>query len=136
MYEQDQTRPYNRPQTSNRLFLHQFKHGSSPGRLAIFAVITGVLGIALGAASLSLVVMYKSTVATQTAQIDQLQRAVSNAQTAGQANASTLSGLSGKVSVISSGMAAIAPFNQVCSQALVSQSGSTGLYYFPCSPAK
>jgi hypothetical protein len=123
---QERTAPYASPQTA-RVAHHIFRHGSP--RVVIFAAIAGLLALAVSAASLALLMSYRSTA---TAEIRQLQQAVANAQAGNQANVSAVSGLSGKVATID---AALAPFNMVCSQALVTQTG-TGQFYFMCSATR
>jgi hypothetical protein len=130
MYDQDRTTPYGPPQTA-RVAHHIFKHGSP--RVVIFAAIAGLLALALSAASLTLLLQYKSTA---TAQIHQLQQAVANAQAGNQSNLSSISGLSSKVSAINAAMAAITPFNQVCSTDLTNASGQPAQFYFMCSSQK
>lgn len=127
MYE-EQTRPYG-PQTA-RVAHHIFRHGSP--RLTIFALIAGLLAIAVSAASLTFFLSYKSSAETQ---IHQLQQAVSNAQAASQGNASGLNGLSGKVSTIDAGMAALAPFSKICSTDLTGPNGPEQ-FYFLCTDQK
>ena len=126
---QERTRPYNGQQTG-RVFLHQFKHGGSSGRMVIFALIAGLLGVGVAAVSLALFLSYKGTTTTQ---IRQLREALASAQQSNQSNASSISGLSGKVSGIDGIVSIFAPYTTACSQALVNQSGGTGLYYYPCS---
>jgi uncharacterized protein HemX len=127
MYQdQERTTPYGPPQTA-RVAHHIFKHGSP--RLVIFAAIVALLGLALGAASLTFFLSYRSTA---TAQIRQLQQAVANAQADNQSNTSSLSGLSGKVSTIDAGMAALAPYSKICSTDLTGPSGPAQ-FYFACT---
>ena len=114
---------------SGRIFLHQFRHGS-PGRgPLVFALIAGLLGIAVGVASLTFMLSYRSTAQ---AQIRQLQAAVANAQAGNQGNAQQLNGLSNKITGIDAGMAAVAQFNQVCSQDLTGPAGPAQ-FWFACS---
>lgn len=130
MYDQgqDRTAPYGRPQ-AGRVFLHQFKHGS-PGRgLVIFAVIAGLLGIAVSVASLTLLLSYRSTAQ---AQIRQLQQAVANAQAGVQANVSGLSSQAGKVSSLNAALSALAPYTKVCATDLNGPNGPAQ-FYFLCT---
>lgn len=129
MYEDQRTRPYGNPATA-RVFLHNFRSGS--GRVVIFAVILGFLGVALGAASLTFFLSYRSTV---TAQMQQLQQAVANAQQDSQSNASSLNSQAGKISTINAALSALAPYYKVCSQALVGPNGPAQ-FYFLCSDQK
>ena len=131
MYEdQQRTRPYG---NTGRVFLHQFKHGS-PGRgPLIFAIITGLLGLAVSAASLTLLLSYKSTAQ---AQVRQLQRAVASAQAATQGRASQVDSQAAKISRLDTAMAAIAQFSTVCSQYLTGPNGGPTTFYFPCSDVK
>ncbi len=131
MYQdQERTRPYGSPATA-RVFLHQLKHGSS-GRLVIFAAIVGLLGLALGAASLAFFLSYRSSV---TAQMQTIRQELNQAQSSLSSNSSSVNGLSNKISAINAAMAAIAPYNQVCSQALIGQNGPA-TFYFMCSDLK
>ena len=133
MYEdQQRTRPYG---NTGRVFLHQFKHGS-PGRgPVIFAAAVALLGLAVSAASLTLLLSYKSTAQ---AQVRQLQRAVASAQAAsrGSASASQVDGQAAKISRLDTAMAAIAQFSTVCSQYLTGPNGGPTTFYFPCSDTK
>src|SRR5580700_7243867 len=97
--------PRTAPQTA-RVAHHIIKHGSP--RLVIFALIAGLLALAVSAASVTLFLSYRSTA---TAQIHQLQQAVANAQAGNQGNVSSYNSLSGKVSAIGAGMAALAPYS-------------------------
>jgi hypothetical protein len=127
---QERTTPYGSPATG-RVFLHQFKHGSS-GRLTIFAAIAGLLGIAVSAASMALFLTYKSSAETQ---IRQLQQAVYNAQADNQSNASSLSSQAGKLSSINAALSAIAQFSKVCSQDLTGPNGPAQ-FFFQCTDTK
>ena len=129
MYE-EQTRPYGSPQTA-RVSHHIFKHGSP--RLVIFAAIAGLLGIAVSVASLTFMLQYRSTAQ---AQIRQLRQAVASAQAAGQGNASSIAGLSGKVATIGGALSALAPFSMVCSQYLTGPGGGPTTFYSPCTDQK
>src|SRR6185437_3077494 len=136
MYDQDRqgTRPYGSP--GGRVFLHQFKHGSGGrGALVIFAAANALIGLAVSAASLTLLLSYKSSAQ---AQVSQLQRAVASAQAAsrGSASASQVDGLAGKVSSLNTAMTAMAVFNTVCSQYLTGPSGGPTTFYFPCTDTK
>lgn len=132
-YSQPQTRPYG-PQTA-RVMFHQFRHGGQ-GRLVMFAAIVGLLGLALGAAGLTLLVLYKSTATAQLSQMRQeittVDQQLQKAQNAANTDASNYSGLSGKVSALGTAMNA---WNLICAQALESQAGP-GTYYFPCSSTR
>jgi|SRR5580704_4070677 hypothetical protein len=135
MYQdQDRTTPYGPAQTA-RVAHHIFKHGSP--RLVILAVIAGLLGIVVGAASLTLFLTYKSTAETQ---IRQLQQAVSNAQAGNQSNVSSLKSVSGKISGIDATLNTlagnVAPFNMTCSQYLTGPNGGPTTFYFACSDTK
>ncbi len=127
MYE-DQTRPYS-PQTA-RVAHHIFKHESP--RLVIFAVIAGLLGLALGAASLTFFLSYKSSAQ---AQINQLQAAVSNAQAGNQGNTSSIDGQAAKISAINAALSALAPYSKICSTDLTGPNGPAQ-FYFLCSDQK
>jgi hypothetical protein len=130
MYQdQERTASYGPPQTA-RVAHHIFKHGSP--RLVIFALIAGLLGVAVAAVCLAMFLSYRSTATTQ---IRQLQEAVSNAQESNQSNVSSFSSLNGKVNTIGSALSALVPYNQVCSQALVTQTG-TGQFWYPCTDQK
>ena len=137
MYEdQQRARPYgSNPQTA-RVFLHNIRHGQGSGRLVIFALIAGLLGIAVGVASLTLFLSYKSTV---TAQMREMRQAVAQEQSslskAQSGNASSVSGLSSKVTAIGAGMAALAPYSSVCSQDLTGPNGPAQ-FYFLCTDQK
>lgn len=112
--------------------VEQEKAGWPRWAVPLTAAIAAVsLGVAIAAAALFL--SYKSSA---TAQITQLQQAVSNGQQAAQSNTSGIDRLSGKVSTIGAGMAAIAPFSQVCSTDLTDASGNPAAFYFMCSPTK
>ena len=119
MYEQgqDRTAPYGPPQAA-RVSHHIFRHQS--GQLVIFAVILGLLGLALGAASLTFFLSYRSTT---TAQIRQLQQAVANAQQSNQGNVSSLNSQASKIRSLNAAMAAIAQFDTVCSTDLTGPNG-------------
>jgi uncharacterized protein HemX len=128
MYDdQQRTAPHASP--GGRVFLHQFRHSTGRGPLVVFAAIAGLLGIAVGVASLTFFLSYRSTV---TAQMRQLQQAVANAQAGNQGNAQQLNGLSNKITGIDAGMAAIAPFSQVCSTDLTGPAGPAQ-FWFACS---
>jgi hypothetical protein len=101
----------------------------------IFAAAVALLGLAVSAASLTLLLSYKSTTQTQ---IRQLQRAVASAQAAsrGSASASQVDGLAGKVSTISGALNALAQFNTVCSQYLTGPNGGPTTFYFACTDTK
>ncbi len=117
------------------MFLHQFKHGS-PGRgPVIFAAAVALLGLAVSAASLTLLLSYKSTAQ---AQVRQLQQAVASAQAAtqGRASASQVDSQAAKISRLDTAMAAIAQFSTVCSQYLTGPNGGPTTFYFPCSDQK
>src|SRR5260370_41632511 len=75
MYEDQRTRPYGSPATA-RVFLHNFRSGSS-GRVVIFALIAGLLGLLLGAASLAYLLSYRSTT---TAQMQTMRQALDQEQ--------------------------------------------------------
>jgi hypothetical protein len=134
MYEdQQQTRPYG---NTGRVFLHQFKHGSgSRGSLAVFAAVAALVALAVGTASITLLLQYRSTAQ---AQISQLQRAVASAQAAsrGRASTSQVNGLAGKLSTISGALNALAQFDTVCSQYLTGPSGGPATFYFACTQTK
>jgi hypothetical protein len=129
MYEdsQERTRPYGNPATA-RVFLHQLKHGTS-GRLVILAVTVALLSLALGAASLTFFLSYRDAA---TAQIHQLQQAVSNAQADNASNASSLNGVSGKLNTINAALAAITPYGKVCSTDLTGPNGPAQ-FFFLCT---
>jgi hypothetical protein len=128
---EDRTRPYG-SQTTGRVFLHQFKHGSGSGRLAIYAVIVGLIGLALGAASLTLFLSYRSAATTQ---MNQLRQEVAKAQsTLAKAQAgygSSLSGLASQVSGMDATLNGLAQYGTQCSQALIGPHGPAQ-YNFPC----
>lgn len=128
MYE-DGTRPYS-PQTA-RVSHHIFRH-SSP-RLVIFAAAVALLGLALSAASVTLFLSFRASAETQ---IRQLQQQVTSAQAGNRGNAYSVSGLAGKVSSLDAGMAALAPFNQVCATDLTNASGQPAAFWFLCSAQK
>jgi hypothetical protein len=134
MYEDRQgTRPYASP--GGRVFLHQFRHGSGRGSLAIFAAVVGLVGLAVSVASITLLLQYRGTAQ---AQIAQLQREVSSAQAAskGRASVSQVDALAGKVSAASAVLGALAPYGQVCSQYLTGPSGGPTTFYLPCTDQK
>jgi hypothetical protein len=132
MYEDQRTRPYS---TTGRVFLHQFKHGSS-GRLVIFAAIIGLLGLALGAASLTFLLSYRTMATAQINQMRQeLNQEQSNLDKAQSGNASSYNGLSNKVSAINAAMSALAPYSKVCSTDLTGPNGPAQ-FYFLCSDQK
>jgi hypothetical protein len=91
-----------------------------------------LLALAVSAASVTLFLSYRSAA---TAQIHQLQQAVANAQAGNQSNASSYNSLSGKVSTIDAGMAALAPYGKVCSTDLTGPAGPAQ-FYFLCTDAK
>ncbi len=131
MYQdQERTTPYGPPQTA-RVAHHIFRHGSS--RLVIFAVIAGLFGLALSAASMTLLVSYRSTA---TAQINQMRQELgqeqSNLSKAQSSDAGSYNGLSGKVSAINTAMAALAPYSKVCSTDLTGPNGPAQ-FWFLCS---
>lgn len=133
MYQdQDRTTPYGGP-AGGRVFLHQFKHGTSSGRLAIFALIAGLLGIAVSIASITLLLSYRSTT---TNQIHQIRQELAQEQSAQSRDAGSVSGISTKVNNLAgtvSGIAGVlAPYNMICSQALVTQAG-TGQFWYACA---
>ncbi len=106
---QDQARPYG-SQQAGRVFLHQFKHGS-PGRgPLVFAVAVALVALAARAASLALLLSYRSTAQ---AQIRQLQETVSSAQSNSASNTYSITGQAAKISAIDAGMAVLAPYSQV-----------------------
>ena len=134
MYDdQQRTAPHASP--GGRVFLHQFRHSTGRGSLAIFAAVCALVGLAVAVASITLLLQYRSTAQ---AQVRQLQAAVSSAQAAsqGRASASTVSGLAGKVNAITPVVDGMAPYGLVCAQALQSSSNGAGIYYFPCTPTK
>jgi hypothetical protein len=131
MYDdQQRTAPHASP--GGRVFLHQFRHSTGRGPL-ISALIAGLLAIAVSAASLTFFVQYRSTAQ---AQIRLLQQAVSSAQQGAQRNASSIGGLSGKVSTIGGALNALAPFSMTCTQYLTGPGGGPATFYFPCSDVK
>jgi hypothetical protein len=91
-----------------------------------------LLGLVLGAASLTFFLSYRTTVATE---IHQLQQAVSNAQASDASNASSLNGVSGKVSSINAALSGLAPYNKVCSTDLTGPNGPAQ-FFFLCSDQK
>lgn len=127
MYDQQRTAPQ-----AGRVFLHQFRHGGGRG-LTVFAVVAALLGLAIGAASLALLITYRSTAQ---AQVRELQAAVSAAQANSAGNTYSLNGQAAKLATIDAALATISQFNQVCSQDLSSASGVPTQFYFQCSPAK
>ena len=137
MYQdQDRTTPYGSP-AGGRVFLHQFKHGASPGRLVVVTLVLGLLGIALGAASLVLLLMYRTTATAQASQISQMRQELSQEQSslskAQSGNSASYSALNGKISAIGS---VLAPYEQVCETDLTNASGQPAAFWFPCSSAR
>jgi len=132
---EDRTRPYSN-QTTGRVFLHQFKHGQGSGRLALFATIAGVLGLALGVISLALFLSYRGSA---TAQIHQMQRELAKTQStlakvqSGSAN--SLTGLASQVSGMNATLNGLAQFNSVCSQDLTGPNGPAQ-FFFACTDKK
>ncbi len=106
------------------------RHGS--GRPTIFAAVVSLLSLALAAASLMLFLSYRTTT---TAQISQMQQALTNAQADNQSNASSYNSLSGRVRRIDTRVngvgAVVDAYGQVCSQALTNP--NVGVFYFPCA---
>src|SRR5260370_19453723 len=100
--------------------------------LALGAYFAGFLGVALAAVCLALFLSYRSTATTQ---IRQLQEAAASAQVDNQSNISSLNALSGKVNTIDAGMAALAPYDQVCSQDLTGANGPAQ-FFFLCTDQK
>ena len=102
--------------------------------LALTAITAGFLGLALGAASLTLFLSFKSTTAAQISQLRQeLSQAQSTLDKVQSGDASSYDALNTKISSIDGIVSILAPYTTACSQALVNQSGGTGLYYYPCS---
>jgi hypothetical protein len=100
-------------------------------------VVVAIIGVALGAIALTFALSYRSTVTAQLTQMRQeLNQAQSNLSKAQSNGAASFSSLNGKVSSIDNTLNTITQFNQVCSQALVGQNGSPGLYYYPCSAVR
>lgn len=79
----------------------------------------------------------KSATGTEVSQLrQQLTTMNTELQNARTANASTLNGLSGKVNSIGAGMAALAPYTEVCSTDLNGPDGTPTTFYFMCSGQK
>lgn len=146
MYHQGQDQPFDLPpneilttqHTVHRTASRNFSrtpdepHGALTRAAFIIATVS-LVGLVV---IVALFLTYRSSV---TAQINQLQQAVSNAesslskaQATSQGNASSVDGLSNEVSAIE---AAQARYNMVCSQALVTQTG-TGQFWYPCSATR
>jgi hypothetical protein len=96
------------------------------------AYITAALGLGIAIAVTALFLSYRGTVATQ---MSQLRQALSTAQSAQSKSESSLSGLSGKITGINNALAALAPYNTVCSQDLTGPSGQAA-FYFLCTDQK
>ncbi len=136
MYDnQQRTRPYASPQTG-RVFLHQFKHGS-PGRgLLVSALITSLLALAIGAASLTLFLSSRGTAAAQATQVSQLRAEVASQASAlsaaRSAGAASFASVNGKIASIGS---LLGTYGMVCSTDLTGPDGPAQ-FWFACTDQK
>jgi hypothetical protein len=100
--------------------------------LAVTCCLASIASLALAAWVWSAQTSARQTAARQAAQITQLRTELGKARAA---DARSLTGLAGQVSGMDSAMAALAPYNRVCSTDLTGPNGPAQ-FYFLCTDVK